>query len=104
MNNLPGMAGDYANLGQTFLQMERMDEAEEMFRKALPLDTELGRQEEQGNHHTQLGLLAFRRGDLRAAEVALENALECYRGAGADPQAAQTGKLLVELRARMQSG
>jgi protein O-GlcNAc transferase len=62
LGRLVGIADQYNNLGAVYLEMNRLDKAEEFFKKSLGISKRLGQKEGVAKQYADLGNVYVRRG------------------------------------------
>ena len=72
------MAAEYGNLGLVYLNLGKLDRAEEMHERALAIEKELGRKEGVATDYGNLGNIYRIRGDLHRAERMYGKALALF--------------------------
>ncbi|MFA4843153.1 MAG: tetratricopeptide repeat protein, partial [Candidatus Omnitrophota bacterium] len=73
------LTGDYNMIGELYMEMDNLVEAEKYFNQALSLSKEIDAQPELANAYYDLGLLAKKKGQKNKAREFLRLAQEIYR-------------------------
>ena len=88
------MATRYGNLGVLYRQNGEPDRAEEMYRKALAIDEDLGRKEGMASDYGNLGGLYADKSEFDRAEEMYQKSLALFRELGAADRIAHVEGLL----------
>jgi tetratricopeptide (TPR) repeat protein len=88
------MASDYGNLGILYVIRWDLDAAEEMYKKSLAINEQLGRKEGMASAYGSLGILYLKRGDLDAARSNSTCSRDLYAEIGMPHMAARCQTLL----------
>ncbi|NLI55856.1 tetratricopeptide repeat protein [bacterium] len=91
------MANQYGNLGNLYLTRGDLKAAEEMYKKSLAINEELGRKEGMANDYGNLGILYETCGDLKAAEEMYKKSLAIFTTFGNKDMIKKIKSLMEEL-------
>jgi len=92
------MANAYGNLGIVYKTRGDLKAAEDMHKKALAINEELGRKEGMANAYGNLGIVYNARGDLKAAEGMYKKALAIFTSIGDNIEIRKTKALIKKLK------
>ena len=90
------MAINYGNLGNLYYTRGNLDDAEEMYKKSLEIDEELGRRQGMASNFGDLGNLNAARGDLDTATSYWTKSLTLAREMGAAPLVQQVESFFTD--------
>jgi tetratricopeptide (TPR) repeat protein len=88
----------YGNLGSVYQNRGDLDQAEEMYEKALAISKEMGHKQAMAGQYCNLAALYEKRDDWARIEDYFEKALELYKEIGAEQKIAQIEEILASIR------
>jgi tetratricopeptide (TPR) repeat protein len=89
LNNKPGLAINYCNLGSLYQRQGALDRAESMYKQSLAINEELDRATGKASVYSELGHFYRLRGDTKQAHTMYRESLALFRHVSANRRAEQ---------------